>query len=73
MILDQHLSWNEHIKQIANKATKVNAFLYKNLYQCPPLVKYNVYKAMVRPIMEYSSMIWDPHTQSTELIGEVTL
>ena len=62
VILDQHLSWNEHIKQIANKATKVNAFLYRNLYQCPPSVKHNVYKAMVRPIMEYSSMIWDPHT-----------
>ena len=62
VILDQHLSWNEHIKQIANKATKVNAFLYRNLYQCPPLVKSNVYKAMVRPIMEYSSTIWDPHT-----------
>ena len=62
VILGQHLSWNEHIKQIANKATKVNAFLYRNLYQCPPLVKRNVYKAMVRPIMEYSSTIWDPHT-----------
>ena len=62
MTLDQHLSWNEHIKQIANKASKVNAFLYRNLYQCPPLVNGNVYKAMVRPIMEYSSMIWDPHT-----------
>ena len=62
MILDQHPSWNEHIKQIANKATKVNAFLYRNLYNCPPLVKCNVYKAMVRPIMEYSLTIWDPHT-----------
>ena len=24
--------------------------------------KRNVYKAMVRPIMEYLSTIWDPHT-----------
>ena len=55
--LDQHLSWNEHIKQIANKATKVNAFLYRNLYQCPPLVKRNVYKAMVRPL-------WNTHRRS---------
>ena len=35
MILDQHLSCYEYIKQIANKATKVNAFLHRNLYQCP--------------------------------------
>ena len=26
------------------------------------LIKSNIYKAMVRPIMEYSSTIWDPHT-----------
>ena len=31
MILNQHLYWNEHTKQIANKA---NAFLHRNLYQC---------------------------------------
>ena len=42
VILDQHLSWNEHIKQTANKATIVNAFLHRNLYQCPSLVKSNV-------------------------------
>ena len=27
-----------------------------------PSVQSNIYKAMVRPIMEYSSTIWDPHT-----------
>ena len=62
MVLDQHLSWNDHIKKTASKATKVIGFLQRNLYQCPPLVKSNIYKAMVRPIMEYSSTIWDPHT-----------
>ena len=62
VVLDQHLSWNDHIKKTANKATKVIGFLQRNLYQCPPLVKSNIYKAMVRPIMEYSSTIWDPHT-----------
>ena len=62
VVLDQHLSWNDHIKQVASKATKVNAFLHRNLYQCPPLIKSNIYKAMVRSIMEYSSTVWDPHT-----------
>ena len=67
VILDQHLSWNKHIKRIANKVTKVNPFLHRNLYQCPPLVKYNVYKPMVRLIMEYSSMTWDSHTISVNI------
>jgi len=62
VIIDQNLSWNEHIKQISSKATKVNAFLYRNLYHCPVNTKLNCYKAMVRPILEYASPIWDPHT-----------
>ena len=60
--IDQNLTWNEHIKQISNKAIKVNAFLHRNLYHCPPIIKCNCYKAMVRPILEYSSTVWDPHT-----------
>jgi len=63
VVIDQHLNWNEHIKQVASKATKINAFLYRNLYHCPHRVKCNVYKAMVRPVMEYASTVWDPHTR----------
>ena len=62
VVIDQRLTRNYYIKQIACKATKVNAFLSRNLYQCPPIIKSNVYKAMVRPILECSSTIWDPHT-----------
>ena len=48
LIFDQTLSWNEHIKQMASKATKVNAFLHRNLYHCPVNTKLDCYKAMVR-------------------------
>jgi len=44
VIIDQHLNWNEHIKQVTSKATKVN---YRN--HC------NIYKAMIHSIVEYSS------------------
>ena len=30
---------------------------------CPNSVKSTCYKALVRPVMEYGSMIWDPYTQ----------
>ena len=64
VMIDHSLTWNEHIKQISNKAIKVLAFLHRNLYHCP-IIKCNCYKAMVRRILEYSSTVWDPHTQST--------
>ena len=62
VVIDQHLNWNEHTKQVASKATRINTFLHRNLYQCPPTIKRNIYKAMVRAIMEYASSVWDPHT-----------
>ena len=62
VIIDQHFTWDNHIKYVTSKATKANAFMHRNFNQCPPLVKCNIYKAMVRPIMEYTSTVWDPHT-----------
>ena len=59
VVIDQHLTWNNHI---ASKANRVNEFLHRNLYHCPTAVKLNCYKAMVRPIVEYASSVWDPHT-----------
>ena len=51
VVINQHPNWNENIKQVASKATRINAFLHRNLYQCPPTVECNIYKAMVRPVM----------------------
>ena len=49
---------------MASKANKVNSFLHRNLYHCPVSTKLNCYKAMVRPIVEYASPVWDPHTST---------
>ena len=62
VVIDQHLNWNEHIKQLTSKAIRVKSFLHRNLYQCSPTVKCNIYKAMVRPILKYVFTVWDPHT-----------
>ena len=32
--------------------------------QCPSHIKAMCYKSMVRPILEYASSIWDPHTNA---------
>ena len=65
VILDQRLSWNDHIKHIANKATTVNAFLHISLYQFPPAVKIQHLQShgqIYVCIMEYSLTVWDPRT-----------
>ena len=60
--IDEKLSWNDHILKVTNKARQANAFLRRNVSNCPTHVKCNIYKIMVRPILEYGSTIWDPHT-----------
>jgi len=47
VIIDERLTWNDHILTTANKARQVNAFLHQNFYQCPPYAKCNLYKSMV--------------------------
>ena len=56
------LSWNHHINSVTNKANSTRAFLQRNIYQCPRKTKELCYKTLVRPIVEYSSIIWDPLT-----------
>ena len=35
---------------------------WRNLYSCPSDVKEAAYKGLVRPVLEYGSSVWDPHT-----------
>ena len=36
------------------------------LYSCPPDVKEAAYKGLVRPVLEYGSSVWDPHTHGLQ-------
>lgn len=62
--LHKSLSWNHHINTITKKANNTRAFLQRNLYGCPRKTKQLCYKTLVRPLMEYAPVIWDPHTQA---------
>ena len=58
------LSWDAHVQNIVAKANRTVGFLRRNLKDCKPQVKDVAYKTMVRPILEYASPVWDPHTQA---------
>ena len=36
------------------------------MYSCPPDVKEAAYKGLVRPVLEYGSSVWDPHTHGLQ-------
>ena len=56
------LKWNTHISNVCTKANRTLGFLRRNLYSCPPDVKEAAYKGLMRPVLEYGSSVWEPHT-----------
>ena len=60
------LKWNTHISNVCTKANRTLGFLRRNLYSCPPDVKEAAHKGLVRPVLEYGSSVWDPHTHGLQ-------
>ncbi len=57
------LDWGTHVTNIASKATKTLGFLRRNLAFAPRETKAIAYKTLVRPQLEYASVIWNPYHQ----------
>ena len=60
--LHKHCSWSPHIHQTANKANNTCAFLQQNLRMAPMTIRTRAYESLVLPILEYSGVVWHPHT-----------
>lgn len=55
------LKWNTHIDNTCTKAFRTLGFLRRKLTAAPSYVKLTAYKTLVRPILEYGSIVWNPH------------
>ena len=62
VILDNKLSFNSHIDTICRKATNLLNLCRRNLHMCPPEIKEQAYKSIIRPNLDYASPAWAPHT-----------
>ena len=62
--LSDDLSWKLHVKNIASKANRSLGLLRRNLWNCKRSVKEIAYKSLVRPRLEYASIVWDPYHRS---------
>jgi len=60
--LHEQLSWNFHTEVTAKKANRTRAFIARNIHSCPKEVKAASYTTLVRPMMEYATTAWAPHT-----------
>ena len=45
------------------KSPQMSTFAYRNLKGCPPAVQTYLYKGLVWPVLQYTSVVWDSHQQ----------
>ena len=50
-----------HVSNVCTKANRTLGFLRRNLLSCPQDVKETACKGLVRPILAYTSPVWDPY------------
>ena len=63
--VDSFLTHIVHIKNVINKCNKVNGMIRRAVgYKAPASVTLKLYKALIRPIAEYSSPVWSPFYKS---------
>lgn len=61
ILLDNRLNFRSHISMTINKAYGVLGFMKRWSKEfCDPYVTKQLYTSLVRPILEYGSIIWDP-------------
>ena len=62
--ISEDLTWKKHIDNTVNKANKTLGFIRRNLGDYTAPVKAAAYSTVGRPVLEYSSTVWDPHQTS---------
>ena len=61
IILSSSLSWSPHISSVCLKSRKIIGLLFRHFSpHSSPSTIIKLYLSLVRPILEYGSIIWDP-------------
>ena len=61
VLLTPSLSWSNHIAAICSKARKLLGLIFRHFYShSSPSTLIKLYISLIRPHLEYCSLIWDP-------------
>lgn len=61
--LTSNLKWSKHIDNICSNARRKLGLLRRKLYEAPNELRKLAYSTIVRPAIEYASIVWDPYTK----------
>ncbi|KAK3872592.1 hypothetical protein Pcinc_022331 [Petrolisthes cinctipes] len=60
VIIDNELKFSQHIQAQANKANRVLGALQHTFLALDKTACLNLYKSLIRPLLEYASVVWNP-------------
>ena len=61
VIIDDKLKFHDHVASVTAKANRTLAVIHKSFHFTSGNMYINLYKSLVRPIIEYGNTIWGPH------------
>ena len=73
VLVNEHISWSEHIKQLCSKVRKLIGMLYRQFYTwADTSTLITIYLTCIRPHLEYAAQLWDPYNKKDiELLESV--
>ena len=57
-VIDEHLSWVDHISHVRSKISSGNYALARTKHLLPPNVRLTLYNSLIRPHLEYGVITW---------------
>ena len=69
--ISSNLKWNTRVDRITANANRSLGFIRRNVKTKFPQIREMAYQSLVRPQLEYASVVWDPHTD--ELTDKVEM
>ena len=57
-LLDEHISWKNHIDMVTNKLSKIIGILHRLKYVYPESILITIYNSLFVPHVNYGSLVW---------------
>lgn len=64
VFIQSDLKWHHHIQSIVNKSNKTLFMMIRCLFNTSFKTKMIAFNTVVRPVLEYASQVWSPHTKA---------
>ena len=61
VIIDAEFKFHAQCSAVVNKANRLLGIIKKSFLCITPEMFTSLYKALVRPVLEYGNLIWGPH------------